>query len=117
MTTIERFALTWLGAWICVTSLAVAQASAPPATSAAARRRHSPKAATLSGKVSTDGSRLVTNRAPGWSVDNTEVLEGQQGKAVKVRCRVDRERHSIYVLSVRPEETFTANAGDAAFRR
>jgi len=80
--------------------------------------RPSAKAVTIAGTVSNDGKTLVSEQDDAWTVSNADVLKGQEGREVTVKCRPDPAKHSIHVFFVKPAETRDiANRGDSAFRR
>jgi len=77
-----------------------------------------PKAVTISGTVSNDGKTLVSEHDDTWTISNAEVMKGQEGRQVTVKCRPDPAKGSIHVFFFRPVETrYIANNGDSAFRR
>jgi len=85
---------------------------------AVAQATPSAKAVTISGTVSNDGKTLVSRQDDAWTISNADVLKGQEGREVTVKCRPDRVKHTIYVFFVKPLETkYLANNGDSAFRR
>ena len=89
---------------------------------AAAQNAGSEKAATktvsLSGKVSEDGKSVIA-RGKQWLLKNPEMLAGQAGREIKVKCQIFLASHEIQVLAVSlvPTQVHFANPGDAAFRR
>jgi hypothetical protein len=51
---------------------------------------------------------------------NSEMLKGNEGHVVKVKCYVDTERNRIQILSVKRDENgsnYSATHADSAFRR
>jgi hypothetical protein len=107
----QRIALVSLAALLISATMAAQQAPVLQATPSA-------KAATISGTVSNDGKTLVSQQDDEWTVSNPDVLKGQEGRPVTVKCRPDPARRSIHVFFVKPGETrYLANRGDSAFRR
>jgi hypothetical protein len=91
-----------------------------PGTATAQDKAATPKAVSISGKVSDDGQTLVAENSQVWSVTNPGSLAGREGRHVKVKCRLSPGSHEIRVLSVRSvnaQATYVANKGDSAFRR
>ena len=92
-------------------------------TSAAQSRGLSKSAASktvsLTGKVSNDGKSVVTKKGQLWSIKNPEMLTGQAGHEIKVKCQLFLESHEMQVLSVFlvPTQVHYSNPGDSAFRR
>jgi hypothetical protein len=79
-----------------------------------------PKASTISGKVSQDGKSLIGKNGEPWLVENSGALAGHEGQQVKVKCQLSSGGHDIHVLSVKTVATqtkYAVNLGDAAFRR
>jgi len=79
-----------------------------------------PKASTISGKVSQDGKSLIGKNGEPWLVANPATLAGHEGQQVKVECQLSSADHNIRVLSVETVATqtkYAVNLGDAAFRR
>jgi len=78
----------------------------------------SAKAVTISGTLSSDGKTLVSDQDDVWTVSNAEVLKGQEGRQVIVKCRPDPKTHSIHVFFVKLDDPrYAADRGDSAFRR
>ena len=78
----------------------------------------SAKAVTILGTVSQDGKTLVSQQDDAWTISNADVLKGQEGREVTVKCRLDPAKHSIHVFFVKSGETkYIAKRGDSAFRR
>jgi hypothetical protein len=82
----------------------------------------SPKPKTISGKVGEDGRTITTARNNLWTIANPDILKEHTGRQVRVKCRIssNAEANVIQILSVKivPSEVkFSANPGDAAFRR
>jgi hypothetical protein len=82
----------------------------------------SAKPKTISGKVGADGRTIVTAKNSLWTIANPDILKEHAGRQVRVKCRISSsvEANVIQILSVKiiPSEVrFTANPGDAAFRR
>ncbi len=79
-----------------------------------------PKASTVSGKVSEDGKSLIGKNGEPWLVANPGALAGHEGQQVKVKCQISSGSHDIRVVSVKKAATqtkYAVNLGDAAFRR
>jgi len=78
-----------------------------------------PKTVSLTAKVSDDGKSVVTKKGKQWSIKNPEMLAGQAGREIKVKCQLFLASHEMQVLSVIlvPTEVHYANPGDSAFRR
>jgi len=79
-----------------------------------------PKASTVSGKVSQDGKSLIGKNGEPWLVANPATLAGHEGQQVKVKCRISSITHEIRILSVKmvtAQTIYAVNLGDAAFRR
>ena len=79
-----------------------------------------PKASTVSGKVSPDGKSLIGKNGEPWLVANPATLAGHEGQRVKVKCRISSITHDIRILSVKmvaAQTIYAVNLGDAAFRR
>lgn len=107
----QRIALVSLAALVISAMMAAQESPTSRATPSA-------KAVTISGTVSNDGKTLVSEQDDAWTVANAEVLKGQEGHQVTVKCRPDTARHSIHVFFIKPVETkYIANRGDSAFRR
>jgi len=84
----------------------------------ASRATVRPKAVTISGTVSQDGKTLISKQDETWTISNAEVMKGQEGRAVTVKCRPDTAKGSIHVFFFSPAETrYLATNGDSAFRR
>jgi hypothetical protein len=80
----------------------------------------SAKPLVVSGKVSPDGKALLTDIDSEWVVSNPEVLKGQEGLRVTVKCYVDTAKGRIQILRVKKEEgemKYAARHNDSAFRR
>jgi hypothetical protein len=78
------------------------------------------KAVTILGQVSMDGKSLVSEENDIWNVSNPDMLSGQKGKRVSVKCQVHTDINEIHVLSVKgalQEVKFVSNKSDSAFRR
>ena len=76
------------------------------------------KAVTIFGTLSSDGKTLVSDQDDVWTVSNAEVLKGQEGRQVIVKCRPDPKTHSIHVFFVKLDDPrYAADRGDSAFRR
>jgi hypothetical protein len=57
----------------------------------------------VSGKVSLDGKKLLTDIDSEWTVSNADALKGHEGSVVRVKCYVDTEKSSIKILSIKRE--------------
>jgi len=102
---------------LLVAGAAFAQEKAGKQESATAA---SAKPLTVSGKVSTDGKTLLTDIDSEWVVNNAEVLKGQEGHRVTVKCYVNTEKNRIQILSVKRadgEANYAVSHSDSAFRR
>ena len=77
----------------------------------------SSKALTVSGKVSDDGKRFITDIDTEWIINDTDALKGREGRLVTIKCYVDPDKNRIQVLSVKTDAQYTAMHGDSAFRR
>ena len=80
----------------------------------------SAKVVSISGKLGEDGKTFVAKHGKLWTVNNPDVLSGQAGHELKLKCRILSATHEIQVLAVKVLATqvhLTANPGDAAFRR
>lgn len=65
------------------------------------------KAVKISGKVSSDGKKLVSdsdNRT--WTVTNPDALKGYEGQQVAVKGHLDAGKDEIQVISVKPRRTY-----------
>ena len=61
----------------------------------------SPKAVSLSGKVSADGITFVDKDNKSWTVSNPEALKGHEGHEVTVKVHADAAKNEIHVVSVK----------------
>lgn len=77
----------------------------------------STKALSVSGKVSDDGTRFITDIDTEWAINNSAALKGSEGRLVTIKCYVDPDKNTIQVLSVKRDARYTANYSDSAFRR
>ena len=77
----------------------------------------STKALTVSGKVSDDGKRFITDIDTEWAINNPYTLKGREGRLVTIKCYVDPDKNRIHVLSVKTDAQYTAMHSDSAFRR
>jgi hypothetical protein len=78
------------------------------------------KAVSISGLISADGKTLVSEENDIWNVTNPNVLAGQEGKAVSVKCQVFPDKNEIHVISFKPtmmEVKSASNKADSAFKR
>ena len=83
-------------------------------------RKGPPKAVTISGQVSADGTALVSDDDDIWTVSNPGVLAGHEGKLVLVKCQVHAEKNEIHIFSIKPkliDAKYMSRNGDSAFRR
>lgn len=109
-----------LAAVVLTSSLALAQEHAQ---SGVARQDHlqawtaSTKALSVSGKVSDDGTRFITDIDSEWAINNTAAVKGNEGRLVTIKCYVDPDRNRIQVLSVKRDAQYAAKYSDSAFRR
>jgi hypothetical protein len=99
---------------VLLASMTIAQSSTKSAPSGQAIAK---RVFVISGEVNDDGTTLVSDEINKWTVMNTASLRGYEGTYVTVRCRVDRDHHTLRVLSVAPQEAVKYNPGDSAFRR
>jgi hypothetical protein len=103
---------------LLLSSCCVAQEKAAAAKASDSQR--AAKILVVSGRVSNDGRTLLTDLDSEWKIANADMLKGQQGHLVRVRCYVDMEKNQIQILSVKKENgesTYAARYGDSAFRR
>jgi hypothetical protein len=77
----------------------------------------STKALTVSGKVSDDGKRFISDIDTEWAIHNPDALKGRAGSLVTIKCYVDSDQNLIHVLSIRTSAQYTATYADSAFRR
>ncbi len=77
----------------------------------------STKALTVSGKVSEDGRRFISDIDTEWTINNPDVLKGREGRLVTIKCYVDPDKNRIHVLSVKTDAQYTALHSDSAFHR
>jgi hypothetical protein len=78
------------------------------------------KALNVWGRVSSDGKTFWSDIDSEWTVSNSEILKGMEGKLVRLKCYVDPETNRIKVLWVKRENnqsTYAARSTDSAFRR
>lgn len=75
------------------------------------------RAVMLSGRISNDGKTLVSEDQDKWKVSNPDVLAGQLGRIVTVKCRLSDDQTSIHVLSLTSFETNYRAQQDAAMRK
>ena len=76
----------------------------------------STKALTVSGNVSDDGKRFITDIDTDWAINNPDSLKGHEGRLVTIKCYVDSDKNRIQVLSVKTPQ-YTSMHNDSAFRR
>jgi len=109
-----------LGVVVLASSLALAQEPAKPG---GAQQEHpqswtaSTKALSVSGKVSDDGTRFITDIDTEWAINNSAAVKGSEGRVVTIKCYVDPDKNRIQVLSVKRDAQYTAKYSDSAFRR
>jgi hypothetical protein len=77
----------------------------------------STKALTVSGKVSDDGRRFISDIDTEWTINNPDVLKGREGRLVTIKCYIDPDKNRIHVLSVKTDAQYTALHSDSAFHR
>jgi hypothetical protein len=77
----------------------------------------STKALTVSGKISEDGKRFITDIDTEWAINNPNALKGHEGRLITIKCYVDSDKNSIQVLSVKEHAQYSAMCRDSAFRR
>jgi len=77
----------------------------------------STKELTVSGQVSDDGKRFITDIDTEWLINNPDALKGREGRLVAIKCYVDSDKNKIQVLSVKTNAQYTAMHNDSAFRR
>jgi len=76
------------------------------------------KGVNLSGQVSKDGKMFLTDDDNTWSIINSELLKGFEGRTVTVNCRMDPSKRAINILDVLERHlTNHTNFRDSAFRR
>ena len=73
------------------------------------------KGVNLSGQVSKDGKMFLADDDNTWTVINSNLLKGFEGRNVTVNCRMDLSKRAINILDVL--ERHLANYRDDAFRR
>jgi hypothetical protein len=109
-----------LAALVLTSSFALAQELAKPGV---ATQEHtqtwtaSTKALSVSGKVSDDGIRFITDIDTEWAINNTAAVKGNEGRLVTIKCYVDSDKNRIQVLSVKRDAQYAAKYSDSAFRR
>jgi hypothetical protein len=108
-----------LAVMLLISIFALAQEQSKPGSSDQGRQiwAASSKALTVSGKVSNDGKRFVTDIDTEWAINNTEAVKGREGRLITIKCYVDPDNDRIQVLSVKTDSQYTAVHGDSAFRR
>ena len=88
-----------------VTSLlALAQETAKPGEmkqETPKAEKASPKAVSLSGKVTADGTTFVDKDNKSWTVSNPEALKGHEGHQVTLKAHEDAAKNEIHVVSVK----------------
>jgi hypothetical protein len=78
------------------------------------------KAVSISGQISLDGKKLLSEENDVWSVINPNVLAGHEGQQVLVKCQVFPDKSEIQVIFVKPallELKAASNKTDSAFKR
>jgi hypothetical protein len=78
------------------------------------------KAVSISGQITLDGKKLLSEENDVWSVINPNVLTGHEGQQVLVKCQVFPEKSEINVLSVKTTPLgvkAASNKTDSAFKR
>ncbi len=77
------------------------------------------KSISISGKVGSGGTTLVSDRGNRvWKVLNPDLLTDSEGRRVTVRARANSEASEITITVVRlMQERTTAKLDDVAFRR
>ena len=108
----KKFVASLLVAPFLLLGTSAAQTSGPAKSAA-------PKTVSVTAKVSDDGKSVVTKKGQQWSIKNPEMLAGQAGREIKVKCQLFLASQEMQVLSVLlvPTEVHYSNPGDAAFRR
>jgi len=105
---------------VLTSSFALAQEHSKPDSTNQDHRQTwtaSTKALTVSGKVSDDGRRFISDIDSEWTINNPDVLKGREGRLVTIKCYVDPDKNRIHVLSVKTDAQYTALHSDSAFRR
>jgi hypothetical protein len=109
-----------LAAVALTSNLALSQELAKPGGT---RQEHaqswtaSTKALSVSGKVSDDGTRFITDIDTEWAINNTAAVKGSEGRVVTIKCYVDSDKNRIQVLSLKRDAQYAAKYSDSAFRR
>ena len=109
-----------LAAVVLTSSLALAQEHAKPGGTNQGRPQTwtaSTKALSVSGKVSDDGKRFITDIDSEWAINNIDSVKGSEGRLVTIKCYVDSDKNKIQVLSVKRDAQYAAKYSDSAFRR
>ena len=77
------------------------------------------KGVNLSGQVSKDGKMFLADDENTWSISNSDLLKGFEGRNVTVNCRMDLNKRAIHILDVleRHLAKYKASYKDDAFRR
>src|SRR5215470_14918978 len=77
------------------------------------------KGVNLSGQVSKDGKMFLADDENTWSVSNSDLLKGFEGRNVTIKCRMDLNQRAIHILDVleRHLAKYKASYKDNAFRR
>ena len=77
------------------------------------------KGVNLSGQVSKDGKMFLADDDNTWSVINSDLVKGFEGRKVTVNCRMDLNNRAIHILDVleRHLAKYKASYKDDAFRR
>ena len=85
-----------------------------------ASAKSSGKTVSIFGKLSEDGKSILAKHGQLWAIANPDAVSGQAGHELKLKCRLLAASNQIEVIAVKVIATqvrFTANPGDAAFRR
>jgi hypothetical protein len=109
-----------LAAVVLTSSLALAQEPAKSGGTGQDRAQNwtaSTKALSVSGKVSDDGRRFITDIDTEWAINNSAAVKGSEGRMVTIKCYVDSDKNRIQVLSLKRDAQYAAKYSDSAFRR
>jgi len=89
------------------------------AQSSSSSKSAAPKTVSVTAKVSDDGKTVAKKNGQHWSIKNPEMLAGQAGHEIKVKCQLFLASHEMQVLTVLlvPTQARYSNPGDSAFRR
>lgn len=114
----KRTVLAGLAIAMLLSGALIAQENAPAKKQS--DESYSAKALVVFGKVSDDGKKLVTDLDSEWGVSNAELLKGNEGRLVRVKCYIDTAANKIRVLWVKRDGESSFVAGrhfDSAFTR